>query len=150
MLSFRLKKRTSKNVADTTFKEKESWYKVTDNEKDAADKGFDYRKRESNNYKVPSRNSPSDQARGVRYEELMGLLGDEWMEDINFDVDDCCSDVNDPIISRRDNPPSETMSKASIVDKYLNRSVHVESLIEVISDLANKLNKMSIKMDQNS
>ena len=150
MLSFRLKKRTSKNVTDTTVKEKESWYKVTDNEKDAADKGFDYRKRELNNSKVPSRNSPSDQARGVRYEELMGLLGDEWMEDINFEVDDCCSDVNDYIISRRDNPPSETMPKASIVDKYLNRSVHVESLTEVISDLANKLNKMSIKMDQNS
>ena len=42
------------------------------------------------------------------------------------------------------------MSKASIVDEYLKRSVHDESLTEGISDLANQLNKMSIKMDQNS
>ena len=42
------------------------------------------------------------------------------------------------------------MSKASIVDEYLKRSVHDESLTEGISDLANQLNKMSINMDQNS
>ena len=43
------------------------------------------------------------------------------------------------------------MSKASIVDEYLKRPVHDESLTEGISDLANQLNKMSsIKIDQNS
>ena len=85
------------------------------------------------------------------YEESMGLLqddderyGDEWMEEINFEVDDCCSDVNDYLISRKDDLPSETMSKASIVDEYLNRSVHDESLTEGMSDLAIQFNKMSI------
>ena len=42
------------------------------------------------------------------------------------------------------------MSKASIVDKYLNRSVHNESLTDNISELANQLNMMSMKMHQNS
>ena len=91
------------------------------------------------------------------HEELMGLLqeddeqfGDEWTEEINFEVDDCCSDVNDYLISRKDDRPSEIMSKASIVDEYLKGSVYDESLTEGISDLADQLNKMSIKIDQNS
>ena len=54
------------------------------------------------------------------------------------------------MISRKDDPPPGTMSKASIVDKYLNRSVHNESLTEGISELANQLNMMSMKMHQNS
>ena len=50
------------------------------------------------------------------HEKLMGLLhdddeqyGDEWMEEINFEVDDCCSDLNDYLISRKDNPRLGTM-----------------------------------------
>ena len=91
------------------------------------------------------------------HEELMVQLkegneqyGFEWMEEINFEVNDCCNDANDYLISRRDNPPSETISKASIVDGNFNRSVHDESLTEGISDLANQLNNMSLKMSQNS
>ena len=87
----------------------------------------------------------------------MGLLhdndeqyGDEWMEEINFEVDDCCSDLNDYLISRKDNPRLGTMLRASIADEYLKRSAHDERLTEGISDLANQLNKMSIKIDQNS
>ena len=45
------------------------------------------------------------------HEELMSPLqeddeqyGDEWMEEINFEVDDCCSDVNDFLTSRKDDP----------------------------------------------
>ena len=72
------------------------------------------------------------------------------MEEINFEVDDCCKDVNDYLISRKDHPASETTPKASIVDEYLKRSAHDESLTEVISDLANQVNKISIKMDENS
>ena len=90
-------------------------------------------------------------------EELMGLLqendgqyGDEWIEEINFEVDDCCSDVNGYLTLRKYDPPSETMSKASIVDKYIKRSVRDESLTQCISDLTNQLNKMSVKMHQNS
>ena len=72
------------------------------------------------------------------------------MEEINFEIDDCCCDVNDYLISRREDPPLETMSKASIVDKYLSRSVHEKGLTEGISDLANQLNKISIKIHQNN
>ena len=55
------------------------------------------------------------------HEELKCLLqedeqyGDEWMEEINIEVDDCFRDVNDYLISRKNYPPSETMSKASIL-----------------------------------
>ena len=45
------------------------------------------------------------------HEELMSPLqeddeqyGDEWMEEINFEVGDCCSDVNDFLTSRKDDP----------------------------------------------
>ena len=60
------------------------------------------------------------------HEELMCMLqeddeqyGDEWMEEINFEVDDCCMNVNGYLISRKDHPASETTPMASIVDKYL-------------------------------
>ena len=46
---------------------------------------------------------------------------DERMEEINFEVDDCHNDVN-YFISRRVDPLSETMSKASTIDKNLKRS----------------------------
>ena len=46
------------------------------------------------------------------HEELMGLIkeddeqcGDEWMEEINFEVYDRCSDLNDYLISRRNDQP---------------------------------------------
>ena len=52
------------------------------------------------------------------HEELIGHLQDgdeqydnEWMEEINFEVDDYCSHVNDYSISRK----NDNMSKASIV-----------------------------------
>ena len=51
---------------------------------------------------------------------------DKWMEEINFEVDDCYSDVNDHLISRKDNLPSYIMQKASIIDEYLKTSSHDE------------------------
>ena len=64
---------------------------------------------------------------------------DEWMEEITFNIDDCCSDINDYIISRKADPPSETISKASFVEEYIHKSVHEEMSFESISDLANQL-----------
>ena len=40
--------------------------------------------------------------------------GDDWVEDISFNVDECSSEINEYLISGRDGPPSDTMSKASI------------------------------------
>ena len=63
------------------------------------------------------------------HEKLMGLpqeydeqYSDKWMEEINFEVDDFYSNVNDYLISRKDNLPSNIMSKASIIDEYLKTS----------------------------
>ena len=48
------------------------------------------------------------------------------VEDISFNVDECSSEVNEYLISRRDDPPSDTMSKASIVEEYFTGSVQEE------------------------
>ena len=78
-----------------------------------------------------------------------GKYGDDWVEDISFNVDECSSEINKYLISRRD-PPSDTMSKASIVEEYLTGSVQEETSNERISDLTNQLNKLAIKMGENS
>ena len=91
------------------------------------------------------------------HEKLMQLLpendesyGDDWVEDINFNVDECSSEINEYLISRREDLPSDIMSKASIVEEYLTGSVQEEISNGDISDLANELNKLTIKMGENS
>ena len=86
------------------------------------------------------------------HEELMQLLaennenyGDDWIADINFNLDECSSEINEYLISRRDYPPSNTMSKASIVEEYLT-----EISNGGMSDQANQLNKLTIKTGENS
>ena len=91
------------------------------------------------------------------HEELMQLLPEndenyshDWVEDISFNVDECSGEINGYLISRRDDSPSDTMLKASIVEEYLIGSVQEEISDGGISDLANQLNKLTIKMGENS
>ena len=56
--------------------------------------------------------------------------GDDWVEDISFNVDECSSEINEYLISRKD-PPSDTMSKASIVESTLQDMVKKKSQMEV-------------------
>ena len=81
---------------------------------------------------------------------LVAPCGDDWVEDISFNVDECSSEINEYLISRRDDPPSDTMSKASIVEEYLTGSVQEEISDGSISDLANQLNKLTIKMGESN
>ena len=53
------------------------------------------------------------------------------------------------MISRKDDPPSDTASKSAIVDGYLRESIHEEVSTEGISDLANQLNNLTIKVFNN-
>ena len=64
-------------------------------------------------------------------------------------MDECSSEINEYLISRRDDTPSDTMSKASIVKEYPTGSVHEEISNGGISSLANQLNKLTIKMGEN-
>ena len=64
------------------------------------------------------------------HEELMQLIaendenyGGDWIKDISFNVDEWSHEINEYLISRRDDPPSNTMPKASIVGEYLTGSV---------------------------
>ena len=90
------------------------------------------------------------------HEQLMQLLpeneiyGNDWVENINFNVDECSSEINEFLISRRGDPPSDTMSKPPIVQEYLTGTVQEEISNGGISDLANQLNKLTIKMGENS
>ena len=72
------------------------------------------------------------------------------VEDISFNVDEYSSEINEYLISRTDDPPSDTMSKASIVEEYLTGSVQEEISNGGISDLTNQFNKLTIKMGENS
>ena len=76
--------------------------------------------------------------------------GDDWIEDNKFNVDESSSEINEYLISRRDDPPSDTMSEASIVVKYLTGSVQEEISNGGISDLGNQLNRLKLKMGENS
>ena len=71
--------------------------------------------------------------------------GDDWTEDISFNVDECGSEINKYLISRRDDPPSDTMSKVSIVKEYFMGSVQEEISNGGVSDLANQLKKLTKK-----
>ena len=87
------------------------------------------------------------------HEELMHLLpenDENWVEDISFNVDEHSGEINGYLISRRDDSPSDTMLKASIVEEYLIGSVQEEISNGGISDLANQLNKLTIKVGENS
>ena len=87
------------------------------------------------------------------HEELMHLLpenDENWVEDISFNVDEYSGEINGYLISRRDDSPSDTMLKASIVEEYLIGSVQEEISNGGISDLANQLNKLTIKVGENS
>ena len=70
------------------------------------------------------------------HEELMQLLAendenydDDSIEDISFNVDECSSEINEYLISKRGDPLSGTMSKASIIEEYLTGCIQ-----EKISD----------------
>ena len=87
------------------------------------------------------------------HEELMHLLpenDENWVEDISFNVDEYSGEINGYLISRRDDSPSDTMLKASIVEEYFIGSVQEEISNGGISDLANQLNKLTIKVGENS
>ena len=91
------------------------------------------------------------------HEELMELLAendqnysDDWIEDISFNVDECSREINEYLISRRDDPLPDTISKASFVNECLRGFVQEKISNEGISDLANQLNKLTIKVGENS
>ena len=65
-------------------------------------------------------------------------------------MDECSSEIKEFLISRRGDPPSDTMSKPPIVQEYLTGTVQDEISNGGISDLANQLNKLTIKMGENS
>ena len=90
------------------------------------------------------------------HEDLMELLeetdesfGDQWIEEITYDIDDCSSDINDYLISRRDDLPSDTMSKTALVGEYLKESITNDNPGEGLSNLEKQMNNLSINKNVN-
>ena len=65
-------------------------------------------------------------------------------------MDECSSEINEYLISRRNDLSSDTMSKASFVKEYLIKSVQEEISNGGISDLANPLKSLTTKVGENS
>jgi len=74
------------------------------------------------------------------------LFSDDWLVEVNAAVDDCSSEVNEYLVSRMDDPPSEAISKTSWVEQYLEKSDDKEDPGE-LSILANQLNQLAITTD---
>ena len=90
------------------------------------------------------------------HEDLMELLeetdesfGDQWIEEITFHIYDCSSDINDCLISRKDDSPSGTMSKTALVGEYLRESITNDNPGESLSDLEKQMNNLSINKNVN-
>lgn len=77
-------------------------------------------------------------------------FGVDWIEDISFNENESSSEIHEFLISRRDDRPTDTMSKASVVEEYLTGSVQEETSNGGVSDLDNQVNKLTIKMGENS
>ena len=97
------------------------------------------------------------QETSVIHEELMELLdetdesfSDQCMEEITFDIDDCSSEVNEYLISRKDDPPSDVMSKTSIVNQYLKESANKETEVEDVTELENRMIKLNLNQENNT
>ena len=84
----------------------------------------------------------------------------DWMEDVTFNVDTCNSDIQEYIDSRKDEPPSDNGSIRSWIErcqsqdgkndieKQQNEKKYVEQVQENLSDLANSLNGLTLKVNE--
>ena len=80
-----------------------------------------------------------------------------WMEDVTFNVDTCHSDIQEYIDSRKDESPSDNRSirswiercqsedGKSDIDRQQNGNKYVEHVQENQSDLANRLNALTLQ-----
>ena len=80
-----------------------------------------------------------------------------WMEDVTFNVDTCNSDIQEYIDSRKNEPPSDNRSIRSWIEhcqsedgkidieNQQNENKYMEHVPENLSNLANRLNGLTIQ-----
>ena len=76
------------------------------------------------------------------------LFNDDWIAEVNIAVDECSSEVNDYLLSRANDPPSDVMSTTAWVEDCLKKSEKHVIETEQLPDLATQLNQLTITSNQ--
>ena len=76
------------------------------------------------------------------------LFNDDWIAEVNIAVDECSSEVNEYLLSRANDPPSDVMSTTAWVEDCLEKSEKHVIETEQLSDLATQLNQLTITSNQ--
>ena len=76
------------------------------------------------------------------------LFNDDWTAEVNISLDECNSEVNDYLLSRVDDPPSDVMSNTAWVEDSSEKSEQHVAEREQLSDLAMQLNQLTITSNQ--
>ena len=76
------------------------------------------------------------------------LFNDDWIAEVNIAVDECSSEVNEYLLSRANDPPSDVMSTTAWVKDCLEKSEKHVIETEQLSDLATQLNQLTITSNQ--
>ena len=76
------------------------------------------------------------------------LFNDDWIAEVNIAVDECSSEVNEYLLSRANDPPSDVMSTTAWLEDYLEKSEKHVIETEPLSDLATQLHQLTITSNQ--
>ena len=76
------------------------------------------------------------------------LFNDDWITEVNKAIDECSSKVNEYLLSRANDPPSDAMSNNASVEDCLEKSEKHVTETEELSDLATHLNQLTITSNQ--
>ena len=76
------------------------------------------------------------------------LFNDDWIAEVNIAVDECSSEVNEYLLSRANDPPSDVMSNTAWVEDCLEKSEKHVTETEQLSDLATQLSQLTITSNQ--
>ena len=76
------------------------------------------------------------------------FFNDDWIAEIDIAVDECSSEVNEYLLSRVNDPPSDVTPNAAWVEHCLERSERHVTETEQLSDLVTQLNQRTITSNQ--
>ena len=76
------------------------------------------------------------------------LFNDDWITEVNKAVAEWSSDVNEYLLSRVNDPPSDVMSNTAWVEDCLKKSERHVTEREQISDLAKQLHQLTTTSNQ--
>ena len=76
------------------------------------------------------------------------LFNDFWIAEVDIAVNECSSEVNEYLLSRMNDRPSDVMSNTAWEEECLEKSEKHVTETEQLSDLATQLNQLTITSNQ--